>query len=263
MAKTAIDVELLLRWAYREELVKCTTSSAEGLWEDIRDYAFLGGVDTDGAGAQRYDLGLPDTDAVWIERAVGSLQDLIVDWEASRHAVMGDLAELLTTRDRLMLRPLKTAALVTMHARMGTRPNWRDRVPQPYPVPAAKGAVGRAAIVGECRGKNLYTTGSHCPLRWEPSPVVFALARAEYAAWHRGLCTLAETLVLDRHVALPPRAPAQPWSEREPEAQVLAVGERPRTRLPLRPPRERMGPAVRRPRASPVRSVPLDKGAKA
>ena len=263
MHKVAFDVEQLLVWAYRDELSKDQTSSAEGIWDEIRDYAFLGGVEPDVSVAQRYDLGLPDTDAVWIERAVSSLQDLIIDWEASSDAVMGDLAPLLTTRDSLMLRPLKTAALVTMHAKMDTRPDWRDRIPQPYMVPAAKGSTSRAAIVGECRGKNFYTTGSYCPLTWEPSPVVFALARAEYAAWHRGLCTLAETLVLERHVALPPKAPAQPWWASPPTHRIFAAGERSRTKLPLKPQREHKGPSKRQGRAGDVRIIALDKGAKA
>jgi hypothetical protein len=65
---------------------------------------------------------------------------------------------------------------------------------------AARGARAAAGHVGgrvPCEGRNRYSWGSYCPLRWEPSPIDIALARAEYAAWHRGLATLADTLQLD------------------------------------------------------------------
>ena len=193
-----------------------------------------------------------------------------------------------------MVRPFKTAALVTMHAKMGTRPDWHEATPRPYFVAPPKGTG--PSIVGECRGRNLYTAGSHCPLRWSPSPITIAIARAEYAAWHRGLCTLAAlareehqgvdalaredgrkrpdaldglcrkrpgALQLDGHMPLPPAAPAQPWSAPNPQLRIFAVGERTAAKLPLKPTRERMGPARRRQRFGPVKIIPLDKGSNA
>lgn len=261
MAKREIDVEQLLRWAYREELPKGETSSAEAVWDAIADYGANGGVACQAEGGpQRYDFGEPDPDAKKLAAAVTALPDLIIDWEASTDALMGDMAAILVARDVLMVRPLRTAALVTMHAKMGNRPDWRDAVPWTSPVPSAKDHA-RPMLVGECRGRNLYSTGSYCPIRWEPSPITIALARAEYAAWHRGLHALCQTVTLDRHVVLPPAAPAQPWFERQPARRIYAVGERATVKLPLKPARKTAGPARRQHRAGEVRHIAVDKGA--
>lgn len=261
MDQRAIDVEVLLQWAYREELPKGQTSSAEAVWDSIADYGAAGGVACHAdAGPQRYDFGEPHPDAKILAAAVTALEDLIIDWEASTDALMGDMAAILVARDVLMVRPLRTAALVTMHAKMGTRPDWRDAVPWASPVPSAKDHC-RPMLVGECRGRNHYTTGSYCPLRWEPSPITIALARAEYAAWHRGLHALCQTVTLARHVLLPPVAPEQPWFERQAPRRVYAVGERQATKLPLKPSRKTAGPVRRQRRAGEGRQVGLDKGA--
>src|SRR5947209_568093 len=104
-----------------------------------------------------------------------------------------------------MIRPFRTAALVIMHASMGTRPGGHAEAPRPVPVLSKDGR--RPSIVGTCEGHNRYNTGSHCPLRYEPSPLSIAMDRLDYAVWHRGLCILVETLHLDRHKAILPMAP--------------------------------------------------------
>ena len=43
-------------------------------------------------------------------------------------------------RDVLLVGGLRTGALVTMHAVKGSRPDWREEGPLPYPVPAATGS---------------------------------------------------------------------------------------------------------------------------
>ena len=189
--KISVEIEKMLRWAYQDELSKRYTSSAEGIWDGIAEIGWLGGIDADRGTPQRYDFGEPDKDAERIEKAVGGLADIIFDWDASRDAVMGELAPLAASRDMLLVRPFKTAALVTMHATMGTRPDWHSEPPRPCMVEPEKGPKNRGKVVGECRGKDHYTTGSYSPLRWEPSPLSIGIARLEYAAWHRGLCVLA------------------------------------------------------------------------
>lgn len=258
--KISTDIEKLLQWAYRDELSKRITSSAEGIWDGIAEMGWLGGIEADRGSPQRYDFGEPDKDAVRIEFAVGGLGDIIFDWEASRDAVMGDLAPLAAGRDMLLVRPFKVAALVTMHAKMGTRPDWHEDLPRPCMVEPERGPKNKGKVVGECWGKDRYSEGSYCPLRWEPRPLAIALARLDYAAWHRGLCILAETLDLARHVALPPTAPAQPWHEAETPRRIFEVGERTRgDKLPLKPQRDIAGPPLRsRPRPSKGQKIPLD-----
>lgn len=303
--RTEIDIETLLLWAFRDELSKRQTSATEGLWDHIAELGQRGGIEVDrghGDGAQRYAyIGLPDPDALLIEKAVAGLEDLVIDWPQSFDAIAGDLAGLITvndmarresaprapkagwgaaganavkaffgeaprqTRDRprdvLMVAGLRTAALVTMHAVKGTQPDWNEQPPKPSAVPALKGT--NAMIIGECRGRNLYSAGSCCPLQWLPSPLSIVSSRAEYVAWHHGLTTLARTLQTEKFTALPPKASRLPWLERsEPMAGVIPVMPSTVNRvsdwgtLPLTPSRGRKGPPLRTVKAGPV-SYPL------
>lgn len=292
--KTEMDIELLLRWAFRDELPKKNISAAEGIWNRIEENQHHGGIDRGDGAAQRYaHFGLPDPDAERIERAVIALDEQIIDWQQSMDAIAGDLGGLITIndvapssapkrapragwgsagaralkgmfgpgaerpyqdkpRDVLMVAGIRTDVLVAMHAIKGSRPEWYEEQPKPKRVQAERGV--NAKIIGECRGKDLYTVGSYCPLRYDPSPMSVVHSRADYAAWHRGLVVLSETLVLDKFKPLPPKAPETPWFDGvEPEqvSRVIPVvpngrnsvsgygtlplkPQRPRTRAPLR-----------------------------
>lgn len=156
-------------------------------------------------------------------------------------------------RSAIMVGSISTKALVTMHAVKGTRPGWHEQRPRPRFVPATKGP--NAMVIGVCKGRNLYTTGSHCPLRYEPSPLSIILARADYAAWHAGLVHLAATLDLSAHVALPPAAAPTPWLVDD-EKRTSTFDVKVQTSLPyvpLTPPRARAGAPKRTPKTGPVR----------
>lgn len=298
--KTGMDIETLLGWAYRDELSKRHLSSAEGIWDRIQEDGQRGGVDPGHGSAQRYShFGLPDPDAELIEKAVSALEDMVIDWPKSFDAIAADLSGLITIndiakrgeqpratkagwgqagakavkamfghtpqasrdrpRDVLMVGGLRTSALVTMHAVKGSRPDWIEDSPEPHAVPALKGP--NAMVVGECKGRNLYTIGSCCPLKWEPSPLSIVSSRAEYVAWHDGLTKLAETLILAKFNPLPPKASRTPWLDArvEPGHGTLSVlptstnSVKAWGTLPLAPSRGRMGPALRKERAGPVR----------
>lgn len=306
VGKTEIDIENLLGWAYRDELSKRHLSSAEGIWDRIQEDGQRGGVDRGHGAAQRYShFGLPDPDAELIEKAVSALEDTVIDWDQSFNTIAAELSGLISVneiakqgtaprtsrvnwgkagdkalkawwgpkgasriedrpRDVLMVGGLRTSALVTMHAVKGTRPDWIEDSPEPKFVPALKGS--NAMIVGECKGRNLYTAGAYCPLRWEPSPLSIVSSRAEYAAWHHGLTVLAGTLQLAKFIALPPKASATPWLDdigNETRHEVRPVMPTPYNHvgawgtLPLAPSRGRMGPPLRVQKAGPVR-YPLE-----
>lgn len=246
--KQAVDIEQLLRWAYRDELAKRVTSSAEGLWAQLADWRDLGAsIDLGTSSPQRYDLGLPHEDALAIERAVGALPNVVLDWQREAPSVLGDLLGLMDpaatflrsertpvrlvghrnvvgwtsrrgtkvrvevepVRDVILVNTLRPSALVTMHASMGTRPDWIREQPRPEPVPAERGHGPK--VVGECRGRNWYTSGSHCPLRWDPSPTSIAQARGDYLVWWRALDQLARELRLEKFLALAPGCAEMPW----------------------------------------------------
>lgn len=244
------DIEQLLRWAYRDELAKRATSSAEGIWERIADWRSLGAaIDIGGHGPQRYDLGLPAPDALVIESEVALLPDTIIDWQREALSVLGDLVALMDPREKnnapadsprsgranrtivgwrsragekvtvelepprqvIMTNTLRTSALVAMHAKMATRPDVLAVQPRPHHLPAHRGTG--PMIVGECRGRNWYTSGSYCPLGWEPAPIAIAQARADYLAWWRGLRELAARLRtrLEKFLPVQPQTPEMPW----------------------------------------------------
>lgn len=286
--KTEKDIEALLHWAYRDELSKRSTSAAEGIWDQIAEHQQHGGIDKGHGAAQRYaHFGLPDPDAEAIERAVGALDDAVIDWDESFDTLAADLAGLVTVndvrkdrakaerspkvsfgargkraveqwfgkgearvphdrpRDIIMVGGLKTAALVTMHAIKGTRPDWVEDAPEPTMVISNN---GQPMVVGKAEGRNRYPLGAYCPLRYEPSPVSIIQSRADYAAWHHGLVTLAERLHLTKWTPLPPKASPTPWLFTEPAATVHDVIPNGRNSvadwgtLPLKPLRPRAGP---------------------
>lgn len=253
--KAKADIEKLLVWAYRDELSKGITSVAESNWGAIIRYAELGGQRIDGSAPQRYDLGTIHPDAQRIEVAACALDKVVVDWAQSRAALMGHLAGLLASRDVLLLGSINVAALVIMHAKMDSRPDWHAEHPRPRFVPNPKNHA-EPSIIGKRGGRNLYTIGSHCPLRWEPSPITIALARADYAAWHHGLCVLADTLELEAHEVERPAAPAQPWVTGEAARSVyFAGGPVSSAPLPVKPVRKVAGPRPPPPRPSAVRHL--------
>jgi hypothetical protein len=98
--KKAVDIEALVRWAYLDELSKRATSSAEGIWDGIREWGQKGGIDVGHGAAQRYPhFGLPHADAEAIEIAIGALAGASIDWHADFDWIAGDLAALVTIDD--------------------------------------------------------------------------------------------------------------------------------------------------------------------
>lgn len=294
--KTQVEIERLLHWTYRDELPKRGTSSAEGIWDRLAQNGSLGGIDGDpGHGsAQRYPhFGLPHPDAETTEGEVGALPDATIDWATESEIILGHLLALADTRplaarsqtsaqkvttvgyrdrhrdnlgwrtekieprrDVIMVRTLRTSALVTMHACMGSRPDWKEEGPRPCYIEPENGPKNRAKIIGECRAKDHYTTGTYCPIEWRPSPISIALARADYLAWWRGLKLLSDTLKLAAHEVLPPIAPQYPWNDPPQQRSVYtSVHVKPMLKLPLAPQRDRAGPPPSRPRHGLVTTI--------
>jgi hypothetical protein len=300
VTKIEIDVEKLLVWSYVEELSKRQTSAAEGIWDRIEDYGNHGGIDKGHGAAQRYShFGLPDPDAEAVEIAVASLGEVEIDWNLSLDVIAGELSGLVSVndmerrpdasrstnvawgergtkalkaffgedgarpahdrpRDVLMLNTVNLSALVTRHAVKGTRPDYWDEQPVVQRTPARNG--GGVALIGECKGKNIYSTGSYCPLKWSPSPLSIITSRAEYALWHHGLVALSNMLELKKYVVLPPKAPAAPWfGDEETESRVIPVVPNGRNSvkdwgtLPLKHNRGKAGSPLKSQKAGPVR----------
>lgn len=277
LVRREVEVESLLRWCFRDELPKRQLSSAEGIWRDIA--IGRGGLIGNGeSSAQRYaSFGLPHPDADLIESAVSDLPLMVIDWEESLPAIMGDLAGLITVsdlrreqeergritqsswpsktyskterraqatnrpRDVIFVGSIDIGALVTSHARQGTRPRWYSEPVACHQTPA-RNDPSKTMIIGESWGRDRYSTGACCPLTWRPSLLTVATGRADYLAWWRGLAMLAESLVLGEHTALPPAAQRLPWFDSAPDVSFYAQRSPPKmATLPMKPQRATAG----------------------
>lgn len=281
IVKVSRSVEDLLAWAYSEELPKAPPSSSHRNWHAIGEYGSHGGIDIGGGSAVRYThYEDPHPDARRIETAVNLLPDVVIDWRRDFDLIAHELAPLVSIndlvgkpissspgntakagyydspedvpsppkRDVILVNTIHTEVLIYTHAVQGTRPGqWRANDMQAVPTPAERGPL--AKIIGICKGKNSYSSGSFCPLRWMPSPIKVVLARANYLTWHRALVTLAESLELTEHLATIPTAPATPWIDEGPAHWLIGPIKRPKLRpLPLKPERKRAGPKETPPR---------------
>lgn len=227
-----MDVEDVLRWAYRDELPKRGAGAASGVSPMFSLIALGTHVDNisrePGFPAA---LGEPHPDAIAIEQIVIALErfsgfsidgvDLAPDFglavdqgRALRHATAG------------------MAAAVVVHARMGSRPLCHPPAFECGPVvgPNGKPKVlvtiteihdGAFGPVPETRDEpapatraGQYPRGAFCPLDWTPSPQSVVDERADYLAWWVALDQLARDLsgLLATITALAPSAPMRPWA---------------------------------------------------
>lgn len=192
----AIDIEKLLHWVYRDELCK-GGSEAWSPWDAIFRLATLGvRVDDQLGPVARLPpiFGDPHPDALLVARYVGRL-------------------------------PHRSAVLVTIHAKMATRPApWEGPI---CVLPVRDGS--RVRVVGKSYGRasngrwRYYTEGSYCPLRFEPSLSEVAWSRSEWTCWRDGLIELQGSLAgqLDEHQATGPELEAEPWNVAEAASRIL------------------------------------------
>lgn len=231
--------------------------------------------------------GTPHPDALLIDYAVRSLPQVRVDWKRDRHHLMGELAPYVGDNDPIcghmatspeaavderpkrngrmfsgarverhpLVEPyeLTPAALIMLHARLGTRPIW-----DMGPVRLVR---GKPAMIGRQYGKGRFSEGSHCPLVLEPSAPEIAAARFEYMCWHTALVALAGAALNLKSIApQQPAAPAAPWRDGTapalPTRRVFRTSDPSvRSRLPLKPVRERALPPLTGAGNSSVRHV--------
>jgi hypothetical protein len=280
IAKRRIDIEQLLAWAYVEELPKRGPGGLSGL-SRMLDYGTS--IDISHHETEPIAFGEPHPDALLLDYHVRSLPPVRFTTAMARHLLGALLApylmrEVVHTVKTIMIRrgdrdiagivgaerteqitevekrELSPAALIAVHARLGNRPNWQVG---PWRITRVNGKNNKPIVHGISRGHR-YNTGAYCPLQLAPSAETIARARFEYAVWWMSLMELAESCRLSAHVALPPRAAAEPWvtGEEAPEkihrggeAQIPEQRQRHFVKLP--PLRTRSGKAVRVPLTTP------------
>lgn len=210
-----VPIDVLLSWAYRDELPKAIEHGGLGLVSLPQQPIWRMGVF--GARIDNWDhepgypaiMGSPHPDALLIDEEVQRLPNADIDWAESREYLMGDGWRLTDEDDPILVNmTVRTVELVIMHAKMGTRP-WWNAIGHPRRV---IGGNGKHVTMKKDRSPDqLYD--DHCPLTWSPMPREVASDRAEYAVWHEALCGLARSLaaILGEHLPEEPAAPRAPW----------------------------------------------------
>jgi hypothetical protein len=256
----SIDIEKLVQWALLGELPKGRPVSAEigyaiGRRHRRRPFALaLAGAlpDIDALG---FVPGAPHEDAVVVADAIAALpRDVPIASIDDARNLLGEFAAIGEVAAQSLLKAtFDPQSLVISFAIRGGRPPWRFEMSVPretrYEFRDAVGSLrtrsyvegyddaGDLVLLHPNRGRAAMTRGLYdfaraprCPLQWcDPSPLAVGHARAEYFAWHFGLCQLAR--VLERRLKafepLPPAARPLPWiTGEEPKSRVLADGKR-------------------------------------
>jgi hypothetical protein len=207
----SVEIERLLQWAFREELPKRYGFGPRGpqsAWQIAERHARLGCLIQ--ASHSATCSAIPHRDALLIADEVAGLRGCVAVDLRLEH-FLGDFAPLADQITTPQI-SLNEADLVESHARAGVSPNWCRYLPKAAPV---IGPNGKQKICGKRYGKDRYSEGAHCPLRWgNPTIESIARARAEYTIWRGSLDRLAKTLngKLKHYTAAPPAALQAPWA---------------------------------------------------
>jgi len=249
-AKRFTDIEIAVRWAYREELPK-RRHGGDPIGPALRTTAAISADEhSDRDPGFPAALGAPHPDALAIEAAVKGL----AVWRGHGFGP-DDAAGLMHNFEHMDVDHLAAGveavanmpAIIAVHARAGTRPRWTRALPEPFPVTGANGKpkvlidetliemtdkrgrvihVPASALASEdwppgaathtatvpCRPirAGLYRAGAYCPLMYRPAPSRIVAERAEYAAWRMGLELLHQALE-GRLATIAVLPPAAPW----------------------------------------------------
>ncbi len=238
--KKRVPIDLLLQWAYRDELMKNPHLLPEyalknvygNLPEKVRIKSCFGSLLKFGKygciieEGHRGDSpwlpeihGAPHMDALKLDAAVIALDIWSINWEESKEYLhcFGLMAE--DTYALVHNRP-RVGSLIAVHASLRNTPDNGAEIPKPKWVVSGK----RNILVIPPKGRREYPDTAHCPLVYEPRPDRVALERLHYAAWHSALSWLADELhdKLDDHIPLSPASPARPWlSEKKTEKRII------------------------------------------
>lgn len=207
-----VEIERLLQWTFCEQIKgaarQCGMQSAWGIVE--RQLRLGCRIQSGSTGAGTATLSFPDADALVVAREVQKLDaNVVVDWSVSKGALLGDLVGLAPDEQLLAFNEIE---LVVEHAQERAPPIWNVGQPKLSPTVLAN---GKPAVSGSRYGKDRYSEGSHCSLRWaQPTIEGVAMVRARYVVWHSALTRLAASLQgkLKNIAVMAPVASPAPWN---------------------------------------------------
>lgn len=208
-----VEIERLLQWTFCDQMSKRAAGpqgpkSAWGLVEaQLRMGCRVQSSRTVGDVGDIHSF--PESDAFIVVREVDQLNtNVLVDWSESKATLLDNLWAISPEEQLLAFNEVE---LVVEFAQTKSRPVWNVGQPKPLQVTLAN---GKAAVSGRRYGKDRYSDGANCPLRWaQPTVESVAFVRARYAVWQAALSRLALALdgKLKNIVVLPPSSPASPW----------------------------------------------------
>lgn len=212
--KRPIDIEALLRWAYRDELPK---REPTGFSAGFGSHPVVDGVWTRDPGYPAI-LGAPHPDSLVIESEVNQLVTVEIDGAAWRKELLPEAWRLIEDGDikitKLSIDPRPHVVSVAV---MGKPPTWQAE----FEVWRITGRNGKPVVVGMTEHGN-YADNANCPVQCWPSPANVISERAEYVVWHDALKRLVGRLPdLKDYAPYGPEAPARPWLRPAKPVRVL------------------------------------------
>lgn len=214
MAKTPIDIEKLLQWAYCDQLPKQALSVESAPWAGVDDYGARGGIAIqESVVPQRYaNIGTPHPDALALDYMVRCLEPVQICWPSAIDVLIPDVRACLPSDDPsiAIMRGFREypAGLLKLYAELKSRPPWD--VGQ-ITLQQIKGRNGKPVVCGVTAGRR-YAIGAYSPLRLDPAVAEILGARFQYLVWRQALVKLAsESWTLRDFSPIMPRAAQAPW----------------------------------------------------
>jgi hypothetical protein len=248
--KRVMDIEDVLRWAFRDELPKRRENDGDLHMREYPSVCPMFAMAQHGGRIENFTrepgfpaaMGEPHPDALIVEAAVLGLSRFSEHRFAGYLGLATGLPQDSDEHGPMAWAMSQLVDLVRIKARLGARPTFAAS-PLPAAVVDKQGRpvvmIQRAAMKADdegrlrphlveekvgAEGKDRYPRGAYCILEWD-EPKSILMERAEYAAWWAGLDLLAHELAgrLATIAVLPPAAAQRPWTGEEDAAKPKRI----------------------------------------
>ncbi len=238
--KRLLEIEDVLRWAFREELPKRPDEDGGTYQREYPSVSPMFAMCALGGRVENFSrepgfplaMGEPHPDALIVEAAVLELQEFArhrfpagplglltplpqdLDEHAAMVQAMEQLVDLVRIKARLSARPTFAASPIPA-AIVDSQGRPRVMIVRTEMRSDAEGWLRPHQVERPCgaEGKGRYPKGASCQLHWD-DPKSFLIERAQYAVYWAALDLLAHRLVgrLASIGVLPPAAAQRPWA---------------------------------------------------
>ena len=262
LKKRLLDIEDVLRWAFREELPKRRDEDGGTYMREYPSVSPMFAMCALGGRVENFSrepgfplaMGEPHPDALLVEAAVLELQEFAGHrFPAGPLGLLTNLPQDLDEHAAVAQAMEQLVDLVRIKARLGARPTFAAS-PIPAAIVDSRGRPRvlilrtemRADVEGRLRphpveqpcgaeGKDRYPKGAYCQLHWD-DPKSILIERAQYAAYWAALDLLAHRLAgkLASIGVLPTAAAQRPWAGDVDAGKPRRILDNPSSRAQLR-----------------------------